>query len=168
MSNQKFYISNSEDKLLHIVLIQPDIPQNTGNIARLCMAVNAQLVLVRPLGFRLTDSSLLRAGMDYWKELAPLLLDDLEEFYSWAENKRLFFLSAHGDKCYSSQNFKKGDVLVFGSESKGLPKDLYKWAEEKELLITLPMVKEARCLNIASSASAVVYEALKQILDWNG
>lgn len=166
--NKQTFIKKDSEKLLNIVLMQPDIPQNAGNIARLAMAVNAQLVLVRPLGFRLTDQSLLRAGMDYWKSLEPIILDDMEEFMQWSKGKRLFFLSAHTDKNYAQIEFQKGDVLVFGSESQGLPKELFNWAQKNDLLITLPMVPDARCINVSSSAAAVVYEALNQILKWNG
>ena len=166
MSDQAFYIKESEIKPLSVVLIQPDIPQNTGNIARLCMATGSELVLVRPLGFRLTDAGLQRAGMDYWKALNPTILNDLDEFYEWANNHRLFFLSAHGNKCYSQVKYQKGDALVFGSESSGLPKSLLEWAIERDLLITLPMVKNARCINVSSSVAAATYEALKQIHAW--
>lgn len=166
--NKRTYIEKNTEKLLNIVLIQPDIPQNTGNIARLAMAINAQLVLVRPLGFKLTDQNLLRAGMDYWKTLDPIILDDLDEFMLWGKSKRMFFLSAHSERCYAKVQFQRGDSLIFGSESQGLPKELFNWAKEKDLLITLPMVSEARCINVSSSAAAVAYEALNQILKWNG
>lgn len=166
MSDQGFFILPSENKPLSVVLIEPDIPQNTGNIARLCMATNCELVLVRPFGFRLTDAGLQRAGMDYWKLLNPVILNDIDEFFEWSNNKRLFFLSAHGNKCYSTIEYKENDVLVFGSESSGLPLKVLKWAQEHCSLITLPMVQNARCINVSSSVSASVYEALKQIYNW--
>lgn len=166
MSDQGFFIASSEGKPLSVVLIEPDIPQNTGNIARLCMATNCELVLVRPFGFRLTDSGLQRAGMDYWKVLNPVILNDLDEFFEWSTNKRLFFLSAHGNQCYSNVQYKENDVLVFGSESSGLPPRVLQWAQEHNSLITLPMIKNARCINVSSSVSASVYEALKQIHNW--
>jgi tRNA (cytidine/uridine-2'-O-)-methyltransferase len=166
MSDQGFFIVPSENKPLSVVLIEPDIPQNTGNIARLCMATNCEPVLVRPFGFRLTDAGLQRAGMDYWKLLNPIILNDIDEFFEWSHNKRLFFLSAHGNKCYSTIEYKENDVLVFGSESSGLPVKVLKWAQEHYSLITLPMVQNARCINVSSSVSASVYEALKQIYNW--
>lgn len=166
MSDQGFFILPSENKPLSVVLIEPDIPQNTGNIARLCMATNCELVLVRPFGFRLTDAGLQRAGMDYWKLLNPVILNDIDEFFEWSNNKRLFFLSAHGNNCYSTIEYKENDVLVFGSESSGLPLKVLKWAQEHNSLITLPMVQNARCINVSSSVSASVYEALKQIYNW--
>ena len=164
MSDQKIKIDGS--KHITVALICPDIPQNTGNIARLCMATGSRLVLVRPLGFRLTDSNLQRAGMDYWKALNPLILNDVEEFVEWIEDKRCFFLSAHADKNYASVEFKADDVLVFGSESAGLPDNLLSFAQTKKQLLTLPMIDKARCINLSSTASAVVYEALKQIYLW--
>ena len=166
MSDQGFYIEETSVKPLSIVLVQPDIPQNTGNIARLCMATGSELVLVRPLGFRLTDAGLQRAGMDYWKALNPTILNDLEEFFEWAKDHRLFFLSAHGNKCYTQVEYQIGDALVFGSESAGLPKTLLEWATRHELLVTLPMVKNARCINVSSSVAAAAYEALRQIHSW--
>ena len=124
MSDQKFYIKEEEAGKLSVVLIQPDIPQNRGNIARLCRATGSELVLVRPFGFRLTDQGLQRAGMDYWKELKPTILDDTDEFFEWAEKKNVYFLSCHGDNLYTEVKYKAGDALVFGSESSGLPNEL--------------------------------------------
>ncbi len=168
MSDQKIKIDDVSIRAdLNVVLIQPDIPQNTGNIARLCKATGTRLVLVRPFGFRLTDSSLARAGMDYWKSLDPLILDDTDEFLEWAKSRRLFFLSAHGTRNYAQISYQAGDALVFGSESSGLPADIFALAQAQKRLITLPMIPEARCINVSSSASAVVYEALRQIYGWS-
>lgn len=167
MSDQTRFISASNEAALNVVLIQPDIPQNTGNIARLCNATGCNLILVRPLGFRLTDTSLARAGMDYWKALNPLILNDLDEFFIWAENRRVFYLSAHGKQNYAATKFAPGDALVFGSESSGLPALVQQKAAEENRLITLPMMQSARCINVSSSAAAVVYEALRQIYNWS-
>ncbi len=166
MSKQKCRIQ-STDADLTIALIRPDIPQNTGNIARLCYATGCRLALVRPLGFRLTDSGLERAGMDYWKALAPIVFDDLEEFLLWCHGRNLYYLSAHADKCYAEITFKPGDVLVFGSESSGLPQELLQQREVIGKMISLPMISSARCINVSSSAAAVVYEALRQIYGWS-
>lgn len=157
--------TNAHD--LTVVLLQPDIPQNTGNIARLCFATGCRLVLVRPLGFRLTDAGLERAGMDYWKALEPLILDDLEDYLEWSRGKTLYYLSAHATKNYACASFRPGDVLVFGSESSGLPTQLTQKIDISPQLITLPMVPQARCINVSSSAAAVVYEALRQIHNWS-
>lgn len=167
MSKQKQFFSETNIEDLCIVLIHPDIPQNTGNIARLCSATGSTLVLVRPLGFRLTDSSLARAGMDYWKSLEPVILNDLEDFFSWSENRRVFYLSAHGQTNYAQIAYQPGDVLVFGSESSGLPAEVFRKAEKSGSLITLPMIKDRRCINVSSAAAAVTYEALRQIHNWS-
>lgn len=151
---------------LRVALVMPDIPQNTGNIARLCMATGSELILVRPLGFRLTDTQLLRAGMDYWKQLSPLVLDDLDAFESWAADKRVWYLSAHGTHLWAEVAWKPGDVLVFGSEAEGLPGPLHEKARAAGRLVTLPMMEGARCINVSAAASAVVYEALRQINGW--
>ncbi len=166
MSDQKFYIPEKQAGKLSVVLIQPDIPQNTGNIARLCRATGSELVLVRPFGFRLTDQGLQRAGMDYWKELKPTILEDIDEFFEWAEKRNVYFLSCHGDNLYTEVEYKAGDALVFGSESSGLPKEVLDWAKKRNAIVTLPMIKEARCINVSSSVAAAVYEALRQIYNW--
>ncbi|MGM0599607.1 MAG: tRNA (cytidine(34)-2'-O)-methyltransferase [Candidatus Rifleibacteriota bacterium] len=166
MSDQKCQIKNNTANLT-LALIQPDIPQNTGNIARLCYATGSALVLVRPLGFRLTSTALQRAGMDYWDNIKPLILDDAEDFIAWAENKNTWYLSSHASKSYAQAEFKPGDVLVFGSESRGLPAEIYKKAEDENRLIGLPMLPEARCINLSSSAAATAYEALRQIYNWS-
>ncbi|GAB4274833.1 MAG: tRNA (cytidine(34)-2'-O)-methyltransferase [Candidatus Rifleibacteriota bacterium] len=166
MARQKHKIDNTDAEIT-VVLLHPDIPQNTGNIARLCFATGCQLVLVRPLGFRLTDSGLERAGMDYWKSLEPKILDDIEEFIEWSKGKKVYYLSAHGDKNYAQISYKKGDILVFGSESSGLPAEILDRPGIKDKMISLPMIPEARCINVSSAASAVVYEALRQIYNWS-
>ncbi len=167
MSDQQFFIPPQTQKPLSVVLIEPDIPQNTGNIARLCAATGAELVLVRPLGFRLTDAALQRAGMDYWKSLAPVILNDLDEFFEWADNRRVFYLSAHGQQNYAAVAYQPGDTLVFGSESTGLPTRVFEHAKARKSLITLPMLQNTRCINVSSAAAASVYEALRQIYSWS-
>jgi len=165
MSDQTAKIDSSSK--LSIVLIEPDIPQNTGNIARLCYATGCELVLVRPFGFRLTDASLQRAGMDYWKNLEPLILSDVEEFLEWAGQRRVYYLSAHASRNYAQVSFRPGDALAFGSESRGLPAEVLAAGKDADSLITLPMVEYARCLNVSSAAAATVYEALRQINHWS-
>lgn len=152
---------------LFVALIEPDIPQNTGNIARLCAATNTKLVLVRPFGFRLTDKALSRAGMDYWKQLDPIIFDDSDEFADWCEDKRMLCLSAHANINYAAFKYQPDDVLVFGSESSGLPESILSTAKQKNRLITLPMLEQARCINVSSSVAAVTYEALRQIYQWS-
>ncbi len=165
MSDQSAKISGRNK--ISVVLVEPDIPQNTGNIARLCYATGCELVLVRPFGFRLTDASLQRAGMDYWKNLEPLILADVEEFMEWAVKRRIFYLSAHGNRNYAQISYAPGDALVFGSESRGLPAAILAAGKASNSLITLPMIEPARCLNVSSAAAATVYEALRQINHWS-
>ncbi|EKD81766.1 MAG: hypothetical protein ACD_39C01650G0001 [uncultured bacterium] len=165
MSDQSIKINNNNQ--ISVVLIEPDIPQNTGNIARLCYATGCELVLVRPFGFRLTDAGLQRAGMDYWKNLEPVILDDLDDFVAWAAGKRVFYLSAHGTNNYAAIDYQPGDALVFGSESSGLPAQLLARGRTENSLITLPMIGPARCINVSSSVAATVYEALRQINHWS-
>jgi len=165
MSDQRVKIDNS--KRISVVLIEPDIPQNTGNIARLCYATGCELVLVRPFGFRLTDTALQRAGMDYWKNLEPVIIDDTDDFLLWAKGKRVFYLSAHGTGNYAAIDYQPGDALVFGSESSGLPPALLAAGKAADSLITLPMIEPARCINVSSSVAAAVYEALRQINHWS-
>ncbi|MFZ2958710.1 MAG: tRNA (cytidine(34)-2'-O)-methyltransferase [Candidatus Ozemobacteraceae bacterium] len=149
-----------------VVLVMPDIPQNAGNIGRLCLATGCELVLVRPLGFRLTDAFLLRSGMDYWKRLSPVVLDDLDTFVSWLKGRRSWFLSAHGERNYAQVAYQKGDVFCFGSESSGFPEEILSLAKTQKALITLPMVPGVRCLNVSSAAAAMVYEGIRQINGW--
>ena len=159
-------IIDKEKIKLFVALVEPDIPQNTGNIARLCAATATKLVLVRPLGFRLTDKSFTRAGMDYWHKLDPIIFSDLNEFIQWGNDKRFICLSAHASENYASFKYKENDVLVFGSESRGLPQEIKDLASKNNTLLRLPMVEDARCINVSSSASAVTYEALKQLHKW--
>ncbi len=151
---------------LTVALIHPDIPQNTGNIARLCLATGCRLVLVRPLGFRLTDPHLRRAGMDYWERLEPLVFDDLTAFLEWVGPRRVLALSAHGTTSYAEVTYASGDILCLGSESEGLPADFLRCATGQGRSICLPMVHDVRCLNVAASAAAVVYEAVRQLQGW--
>ncbi|RCK78305.1 MAG: tRNA (cytidine(34)-2'-O)-methyltransferase [Candidatus Ozemobacter sibiricus] len=151
---------------LTVALIHPDIPQNTGNIARLCLATGCRLVLVRPLGFRLTDPHLKRAGMDYWERIDPLIFDDLEDFLEWSGSRRVFALSAHARTIYTQPKYAPGDVLCLGSETEGLPARLLQKAAQEGRALRLPMVHGVRCLNVAASAAAVVYEAVRQLQGW--
>jgi tRNA (cytidine/uridine-2'-O-)-methyltransferase len=148
-----------------IALICPDIPQNTGNIARLCLASGSRLILVRPFGFRLTDQQIRRAGMDYWEKVEKEIFDSVEEFLEKEKKSRLFFFSVKGKKNYSRVAYQAGDILCFGAESSGLPPGILATATEKERDLYIPMVPGARCLNVASSAAIALYEAIRQAMD---
>ncbi len=145
---------------MHVVLHQPEIPQNTGNIGRTCVAAGAALWLVRPLGFRLDASRLKRAGMDYWRHLQWRVVDDWEQLLRelpQAASGWCFSRSAR--RRYTEVSYAEGDVLVFGSETQGLPESLLR---DPQRSLTIPMQPEARSLNLASSAAIVIYEALRQ------
>ncbi|MDX1386967.1 MAG: tRNA (cytidine(34)-2'-O)-methyltransferase [bacterium] len=147
--------------MVQIVLYQPQIPPNTGNIARLCVASGSRLHLIYPLGFRLDEPAARRAGLDYWKHL------DLEEHASWEDflskykDGRFFFFSKKVKKPYSQADYREGDFLIFGAETVGLPEEiLKKYAEHTR---TIPMWGKTRSLNLATSVGIVAYEALRQI-----
>jgi tRNA (cytidine/uridine-2'-O-)-methyltransferase len=147
--------------MLHIVLIEPEIPQNTGNIARLCVAAGVRLHLVGPLGFSIDEKAVRRAGMDYWERL------DLRTWTSWEEllaanpAARFFFLSSKVEKAYWNAEFQDGDFLVFGRETKGLPASLL--AAHPETTLTIPMSEGTRSINLATSVGIVLYEAIRQL-----
>ncbi len=146
----------------NIVLVNPQIPQNTGNIARLCAATNTILHLIEPLGFSLTDKYLKRAGLDYWEYLEVKRHINLETFLNNFDNSKFVFLSSKVEKPYWDFNFQDGMFLIFGSETSGIPADIMEKYQEK--CLTIPQSNEnVRCLNLSSSASIVLYEAIRQI-----
>ncbi len=149
------------EPILHVVLYQPEIPQNTGNIGRTCVAVGAKLWLVRPLGFRLDESRLKRAGLDYWEDLEWEAVDSWAAAAERLPNTPYWFFSKTADRSYASVSYQRGDVLVFGSETQGLPPGMLRAARER--VVRIPMRPEARSLNLASSAAVGIYEALRQI-----
>lgn len=147
--------------MLHIVLIEPEIPQNTGNIARLCVAAGARLHLVGPLGFSIDEKAVKRAGMDYWENLDLRTWGDFEELRAAYPKGNFWFLSSKVDRPYWDAKFLDGDFLVFGRESKGLPANLL--AAHSGQSVTIPMTKGTRSINLATSAGIALYEAVRQI-----
>ncbi len=147
--------------MLNIVLVAPEIPQNTGNIGRLCVSTESKLHLIKPLGFSLEDKYLKRSGMDYWPHLNLRVYEDWEEFLAVNAPERMFFFSTHGVKSFWDAEYHDGDFLVFGSEGHGLPPDFYqRYAGD---LVLIPMEgKFHRSLNLANSVSAGLFEALRQ------
>ena len=146
---------------LNIVLVEPEIPQNTGNISRTCAATNSSLFLVRPLGFEITDKHLKRAGLDYWQYLDLHYLDSIDElFEKYFKGDNFHFLSTKGNKLYSEATFKDGDFLIFGKESHGLPEPLLKDNYDKTLRI--PMYGNLRSLNLSNTVAIATYEVLRQ------
>lgn len=146
--------------MLHIVLVEPEIPQNTGNIARTCSVTGAALHLVRPLGFTIDDKKLKRAGLDYWDELTIFYHDSLGEVLSLYPEGRFFYFSTHAAHNYCDVSYRDGDFLVFGKETAGLgPVVLSKHADEA---VRIPMGNGMRSLNLSNSVAIAVYEALRQ------
>ena len=147
--------------MLNVVLVEPEIPPNTGNIARLCLAASARLHLVGPLGFSLDEKALRRAGMDYWDQCDIRLWFSLEELQASDPSGRFFFLTTKSRAPYWNAAFREGDYLVFGRESRGLPETLL--AEHSESCLTIPMTPGARSLNLATAAGIVLFEAVRQL-----
>ena len=150
----------NREPLLHVVLYQPDIPQNTGNIGRSCVAIGAKLWLVRPLGFLLESRYLKRAGMDYWQHLDWEAVDSWSEIETKLSGRTFWLLTKFADRLVWDASFSRGDVLVFGSETWGLPEGLRRQHQSRSL--KLPMHDAVRSLNLASTANTVMYEAVRQ------
>ncbi|MDP4095531.1 tRNA (uridine(34)/cytosine(34)/5-carboxymethylaminomethyluridine(34)-2'-O)-methyltransferase TrmL [Paenibacillus sp. P96] len=150
---------------LHIVLVEPEIPANTGNIARTCAATGTHLHLVRPLGFRTDDATLKRAGLDYWHAVNIHYHDSFAEVQQKYSDSRFFFATTKADKKYTEFSFQEHDFFVFGKETRGLPEDLIN--ANRSTCMRMPMTDEVRSLNLSNSAAIIVYEALRQ-LDFPG
>lgn len=147
--------------MLNVVLFEPEIPPNTGNIGRLCHASGASLHLIEPLGFSIDDKSLRRAGLDYWSDLAPFLWNDFDTFLeSTPKSATLHFLTTKTEKIYWDADFREGDYLIFGPETRGLPESML--GSYREQCLTIPQ-KRGRSLNLATSAGIVLYEGLRQL-----
>lgn len=146
---------------LHLVLIEPQIPQNTGNIARTCAATNAILHLVGPMGFQIDDKKLKRAGLDYWHFLDIRYYDSTEEFFA-KNNGPFYYFTTKGRKVYTSCQFPDNAYLVFGREDRGLPEELL--LRNPEYCLRVPMRKGCRSLNLSNTAALAAYEVLRQ---WN-
>ncbi len=147
---------------LNIVLFEPEIPNNTGNIGRLALASESKLHLVKPFGFELSDSRLKRAGLDYWQHLEVTIYDSVEEFFRIQHDKEFAFFSSHGHKSHWEIPFKDNLFLIFGKESVGLPKPLLKTYNNQ--LFKIPLYSEhIRSLNLANAVGIVIYEGLRQL-----
>lgn len=146
----------------HIVLVEPEIPPNTGNIARTCAATGTELHLVKPLGFNIDDKAVRRAGLDYWKHLTLHIYDGLNDFLEKNSDREMFFISTLGSKFYTDVEYKDECMLVFGRETLGLDRKLLN--ENKDRTIRIPMVgnEDLRSLNLSNSAAILLYEALRQ------
>ena len=146
--------------MLHIVLLEPEIPQNAGNVVRTAAATGSVLHLVEPLGFSLDEKHLKRAGLDYWDKARIVVHKSVEAFFSSIEGGRVFFFSSKGHRRYDEVSYLDGDYLVFGKESVGIDEALLK--EHEDNVLRIPMLEGIRCLNLSNAVALVVYEALRQ------
>ena len=147
---------------INIVLVEPQIPQNTGNIARTCAATGASLHLVQPMGFTVDDKKLKRAGLDYWHMLDITYYEGLDDFFEKNKGGSFFFLTTKGKKIYTEVEFPENTYILFGREDAGLPEELLK--DHEDTCLRIPMVGDARSLNLSNTAAIVTYEILRQ---WN-
>ncbi len=145
---------------LNIVLVEPEIPQNTGNIARTCAATGARLHLVEPMGFKVDDKKLKRAGLDYWHLLDITYYDNLNQFFEKNANGKFFYFTTKAQHRHSDINYPDNAYLVFGKETAGLPEELLK--ANPETCVRIPMISESRSLNLSNAVAIGVYETLRQ------
>ena len=145
---------------MNIVLVEPEIPQNTGNIARTCAATGCKLHLIKPLGFSIDEKSVKRAGLDYWDKLDITVYENWQDFVAQNEGGRMWFASTKAPQCYTHVQYDEKDYLVFGKETRGLPESLL--AANYDHCVRIPMRPTLRSLNLSNSVAIVVYEALRQ------
>lgn len=146
--------------MINIVLVEPEIPQNTGNIARTCAATGSKLHIIKPMGFTIDDKKLKRAGLDYWHLLGVQYYENIDDFYEKNPGGRYWYCTTKAPYMHSEVTFADGDYLFFGKETKGLPEELLH--DNKESCIRIPMISEARSLNLSNAVAVVAYEALRQ------
>ncbi len=144
-----------------IVLFNPEIPPNTGNIMRLCVNTGCSLHIIKPIGFEINEKAVRRAGMDYIKEIKTSIYDNIDDFLIANNFSRYFLVSKYGEKSYEKYKYKIGDCFIFGSESKGLSNEILKKFENSPRIF-IPMTKKSRSLNLANAVSVCIYEALRQ------
>ena len=145
----------------HVVLYQPEIPANTGNIGRICVGTNTMLHIIKPMRFLLTDRLIKRAGLDYWEKLSLKIHDSLEDCLLKFPDNNIYFCTTKTKSNYIDRKYKKGDVFIFGPESRGIPEDILN--ENKKQNITIPMSSKIRSINLSNSVAIVIYEAWRQI-----
>lgn len=151
--------------MLNIVLHEPEIPQNCGNIARTCAATGSRLHLIKPLGFDISEKAVRRAGLDYWHMVDVQVYENLEDFFARNQVNELWCLSTKAPRGYTQARFSDGCYLLFGKETKGLPEDFLE--QHHDQTVRIPMVSDARSLNLSNAVAITVYEALRQ-LDFPG
>ncbi|MCI7130996.1 MAG: tRNA (cytidine(34)-2'-O)-methyltransferase [Lachnospiraceae bacterium] len=146
--------------MINIVLLEPEIPANTGNIGRTCVATGTRLHLIEPLGFSLSEKALKRAGMDYWSELDVMTYVDYEDFLARNPGAKIYFATTKGRHIYSDARYEDNCYIMFGKESAGIPEEILK--EHPDTCVRIPMIGETRSLNLSNSVAIVLYEALRQ------
>ena len=146
--------------MLNIILHEPEIPQNTGNIGRTCVAAGAKLHLIEPLGFRLNEKAIKRAGMDYWEKLDVTRYDDFADFLQKNPDAKIFMATTKAKHTYTEVNYGPNDFIMFGKESAGIPEEIL--VDYEETCIRIPMIGDIRSLNLGNSVAIVLYEALGQ------
>ena len=147
--------------MLNVVLVEPEIPQNTGNISRTCAATGSRLHLIKPLGFEISDRQLKRAGLDYWHLLDVRVYDNLEDFFARNEVRQMRLFTTKAPRTYTQLSYQDECFLFFGKETKGLPEDFLR--AHAEDCVKLPMIEEARSLNLSNAVAVGVFEALRQL-----
>ena len=147
--------------MLNIVLVEPEIPQNCGNIARTCAATGSRLHLIRPLGFDISDKAVKRAGLDYWHLVEVRDYENLEDFFAKNDVRQMWCLSTKAPRCYTEAHYEDGCYLFFGKETKGLPEDFLR--EHFEECVRIPMREDARSPNLSNAVAVTVFEALRQL-----
>ena len=145
---------------MNIVLYEPEIPANTGNIGRTCVATGTSLHLIKPLGFDISDKAVRRAGMDYWKELDLHVYENFEEFVEKNPGARIYMATTKARKAYTEVEYKGNDFIMFGKESAGIPEEIL--VKYEDTSVRIPMIGEIRSLNLSNSVSIILYEALRQ------
>ncbi|MDR3215996.1 MAG: tRNA (cytidine(34)-2'-O)-methyltransferase [Clostridiaceae bacterium] len=145
--------------MFNVVLVEPEIPQNTGNIARTCAATGARLHLVEPLGFDISEKAVKRAGLDYWEAVEVTVYSGLDDFFSRNAGGRFFFASTKAAARYDEADYRDGDFILFGKETRGLPEPLL--AANYDRTVRIPMIGETRSLNLSNAVAVVLYEALR-------
>lgn len=147
--------------MLNIVLLEPEMPANTGNIGRTCVATGVRLHLIEPLGFRLNDKMLKRAGLDYWDKLDVTVYDDYNDFLNRNPGAKIYMATTKSKQKYTDVSYEEDAYIMFGKESAGIPEEIL--LDNRETCIRIPMVKDERSLNLSNSVAIVLYEALRQL-----
>jgi tRNA (cytidine/uridine-2'-O-)-methyltransferase len=148
---------------IHIVLVEPEIPPNTGNIARSCAATGSVLHLVKPLGFTIDDRQLRRAGLDYWPYVNLFIHECLDDFFNSNTDRNMYFATTKGEKWYTQVEFHDSDMIVFGKETEGLPKSVIEQNKNRTLRIPMTGNTHLRSLNLSNSVNIILFEALRQL-----